>query len=257
MSSEETSYSKISIGGRTFKHLFGPVISRRLGVSLGVDMIPFKTCTLDCVYCECGATNRLSAEIKPWISAQEIIEELDTYLGLNPKIDVITFAGSGEPTLNSDLNKVIAHVKNRWSSFKTVLITNGTLLYKPQVRAAAIECDFVLPSLDAISEDVFRKINGPVSSISSKMVIDGLLEFAKEYRGQLWLEIFVLEGVNDTESELAGFREVLSRINPQRVQLNSLDRPGTCNWVKPASRERLEEIATYLSPLNVEIVARK
>ncbi len=146
-------------------------------------MVPFKTCTLDCVYCECGATNRLSSDIKPWIPAAEIIEELDAYLSLDPHIDVITFAGSGEPTLNSDLPKVIAHVKDRWPSFKTVLITNSTLLFNETVRDAAIVCDYVLPSLDAVSEDAFVRINGPVKSISAAMVVDGLISFAQKYHG--------------------------------------------------------------------------
>ncbi|MDR2577641.1 MAG: radical SAM protein [Chitinispirillales bacterium] len=238
-----------------YKHIYGPIRSRRLGNSLGVDMMPLKTCSLDCVYCECGATTELTAQRREYVSADSIIEEIDAYLANNPPPDYVTFGGSGEPTLNSGLGRIINHIKQRFPKQKLALLTNSTLLNNRQLRDDILPCDLILPSLDAVSADVFRKINKPAASITCADIIDGLKALSSEYKGMLWLEVFIAPGINDTDGEIAQFKEVISQINPTRVQLNSLDRPGTCGTLTAAPPASLTKIANQLKPLPVEIVA--
>ena len=155
-----------------YKHLFGPVNSRRLGVSLGVDMMPYKTCTLDCVYCECGSTSVLTTERKEYIGAEEIISELQEFLSAKPLLDYVTFGGSGEPTLNTALGKCIRFIKNNFPQYKVALLTNGTLFTNP-VQEESLLCDMVLPSVDAISDNVFNQINKPHRSLNTS-ILNGL-----------------------------------------------------------------------------------
>ncbi len=237
-------------------HLFGPVPSRRLGMSLGVDMVPFKTCTLNCVYCECGKTTELTAERKEYIPAQALINELDARLSTAPHLDVITFAGSGEPTLSTALSAVVNHVRTTYPQYKTAILTNSTLLHIREVRNTLMHIDYVLPSLDAVSQQTFEKINRPVATVSSTTVITGLIAFAKEYTGTLWVELFIVPGINDTNEELSLIKSVLEEIHPTRVQINTLDRPAPCEWVQPASQKQLSHIARFLLPLPVEIISR-
>jgi wyosine [tRNA(Phe)-imidazoG37] synthetase (radical SAM superfamily) len=240
----------------TYKHLFGPVQSRRLGRSLGVDMVPFKTCNCNCVYCECGPAKTVVNERKAYVPADELIGELDHYLSTRPALDYVTFAGSGEPTLNTALGEVIQYVKQSFSSYRTALLTNGMLLCQPDVRSEIMPVDLALPSLDAVSDDVFNRINRPFPGITARQMIDGLVAFSRMYKGQLWIEVFIVPGINDTPEELELFKHTLRAISPDRVQLNSLDRPGACDWVKAAAPARLSSIAVYLQPLPVEIISR-
>jgi wyosine [tRNA(Phe)-imidazoG37] synthetase (radical SAM superfamily) len=247
-------YGKYSM---KYKHLFGPVASRRLGFSLGVDMVPVKICNLNCVYCECGTTTSLSAERREWVRADEVIAELSDFLSSSPTIDVVTITGSGEPTLNTGLTAVIGFLKKNFPAYKTALLTNGTLLTLPDVRNAACLFDVVLPSLDAVSDAVFSRINRPHPLFDNKKIIAGIAEFSRGYRGVLWLEVFIVPGINDLPEELSALKDAAKSINPARVQLNTLDRPGACADVVPASAERLSEIASFFSPLAVEIVSRR
>jgi len=240
-----------------YKHIYGPIRSRRLGCSLGVDMMPLKTCSLDCVYCECGATTALTVERGEYIPTASIIAELDDWLAGNPPPDYVTFGGSGEPTLHSGLGDIIAHLKKRFPAQKLALLTNSTLLRDDSLRHNILPCDLILPSLDAISDDVFQKVNKPEASIDCAGIIDGLMLLSSEYKGQIWLEVFIAPGINDTADEIALFKSVITRINPGRVQLNSLDRPGTCASLATALAASLTEIARALEPLPVEIVARR
>lgn len=239
-----------------YAHLFGPVHSRRLGISLGVDMMPLKVCTLNCVYCECGETTELTAQRKEFISGKEIISELTDFLQNNPQIDYVTFGGSGEPTLNTALGDCVRFVKNKFSQYKTALLTNGTLFTDPEVRKDVLLFDLILPSLDAITDEAFSKVNRPESTLVNKDIIEGLVSLSSEYHGNLWVEVFIIPGLNDSAEELKLFKAELLRINPTRVQLNSLDRSGTCDWVKAATPQSLKEIAEFLSPLPVEIISR-
>jgi len=219
-------------------------------------MIPFKTCNCNCVYCECGGGKVVSHERREYIPAEEIIAELDHYLATSPPLDYVTFAGSGEPTLNTALGAVLQFVKVHYPQYRTALLTNGTLFHLPEVRAEALPFDLILPSLDAVTEEMFARINRPFPGCSVDTMIEGLVTFAHAYTGQLWVEVFIVPGSNDTASEITRFKEVLQRIQPARVQLNSLDRPGACDWVTTASVDSLQQIAEQLLPLPVEIISR-
>jgi wyosine [tRNA(Phe)-imidazoG37] synthetase (radical SAM superfamily) len=239
-----------------YAYLFGPVSSRRLGMSLGVDIVPAKICNLNCVYCECGPTRRTTNARKEYADASSIIAELRDFLSASPTLDFVTVTGSGEPTLNTGLLPVISFLKKDFPGYKTALLTNGTLLSEADVREAALKFDYVLPSLDAVSDEAFASVNRPDPRLRSGAVIVGIADFARAYRGVLWLEVFIVPGVNDSEKELLLLKEAATAINPARVQLNTLDRPGAVASVQPASGKRLAEIAEFFRPLPVEIVSR-
>ena len=240
-----------------YSYLFGPVQSRRLGVSLGIDVIHSKTCSLNCVYCECGKTTELTLERREYANTEKIIAELTNYLSGKPTLDYITFGGSGEPTLNTGTGRILRFLKESYPQYKCALLTNGTLLYLPEVREELLPFDIVLPSLDAVSDRVFAKVNRPHAKLLNRTIIQGIIDFRKAYKGLLWLEVFIVPGVNDTPEELALFKKSIMEINPDRVQLNSLDRPGACDWVEPATLDNLRKIAAFFSPLPVEIISRK
>jgi wyosine [tRNA(Phe)-imidazoG37] synthetase (radical SAM superfamily) len=240
-----------------YRYLFGPVQSRRLGVSLGIDLVETKRCSLDCVYCECGSTAELSLERAEHIPAHAIIAELNHILSGNPALDYITFGGSGEPTLNTAIGPVVRFIKSSYPQYKCALLANGTLLYLPEVRKDILPFDIVLPNLDAVSHTAFEKLNRPHKNLHNRTIIEGLIAFRREYAGTIWLEVFIVPGINDTPSEIALIRATALRIKPDRLQLNTLDRPGTCDWVKPAPLDRLQAIARDLAPLPVEIISRQ
>ena len=239
-----------------YHHLFGPVASRRLGISLGVDLVVHKICSLDCVYCECGKTTDLTPERRAYVSFDRVKEELDHYWAHNEDPDYITFSGSGEPTLNKEMGRVIDYIKDSRPGIRVAMLTNATLLTNPDVRRELARVDLLVPSLDAVSETAFRKINRPCAQLRAGDVARGIREMARGFKGEIWLEIFILPGVNDTQEELDLLRAEILKIQPHRVQLNTLDRPGTLSTIRPASREELESVATYLGMENLEIIAK-
>lgn len=240
-----------------FKFIFGPVPSRRLGRSLGIDLVPFKTCCLNCLYCECGKTTVQTLERKEYVPARAIIQEVDAFLSTVPSLDVITFAGSGEPTLNTALPALLRHVQSYYPQYKTALLTNGSLLYLEEVRQSLLTFDYVLPSLDAVRQETFERINQPPAGLDNRKVVEGLIAFSKIYRGILWVEVFIIPGVNDDEVELGLLKETLKKVKLDRVHLNTLDRPPAFAGVEPASSQRLHQIARFFAPLPVEIISRK
>jgi len=237
------------------RHIFGPVPSRRLGISLGVDIIPFKTCSLDCLYCECGRTNHLTIERRRFTDPAVILAELKAALAAIAHLDFITFSGSGEPTLNSDLGRLIRKIK-KLTSIPVAVLTNGTLLYLAEVRHDLLAADLVLPSLDAASMTGFQRLNQPHSGLDIARVIAGLARFRTQYRGQIWLEVFIVAAINDNAAELAALRRAIGRIKPDRVQLNTIDRPPACAEIRAASWETLEKIQRQWHDLPVEIIKR-
>jgi wyosine [tRNA(Phe)-imidazoG37] synthetase (radical SAM superfamily) len=237
------------------QHVFGPVPSRRLGISLGVDIIPFKTCSLDCLYCECGSTTRLTADRQRYFPPQRLLEELRKALPGIPHLDHITFSGSGEPTLNSDLGWFIAGIK-KMSPVPLAVLTNGTLLFREDVRRELLGADVVLPSLDAATAAGFARINQPCAELDLESIIAGMEAFRGEYSGKIWLEVFILKGVNDGDADLSALRLALQRIRPDKVQLNTLDRPPACPGVKSADFGLLERIRGQWTGLPVEIIKR-
>ncbi|MDY0174403.1 MAG: radical SAM protein [Bacteroidales bacterium] len=238
-----------------YKHLFGPVPSRRLGMSLGVDMVPKKVCSLDCIYCEVGKTTSLTAERAEYVPAHEIIAELEDFFKIHPDPEVITFSGYGEPTLNSAIGQVIDFIKSIRPHLPLALLTNGTLLFDKQVRKEILKVDYILPSLDAATEEVFQKINRPDSSLDLQAYIKALAHFRKDFAGQMWLEVFVVPGYNDTTQELDLLKEAILEINPHKVQLNTLDRPGTEGGIRSATCKELESIREYWDLPHLEIVS--
>ncbi len=237
-----------------YKYLFGPVPSRRLGMSLGVDLVPFKTCTYNCIYCECGKTTHLTINRKEYVPLKEVIAELKEYLDQKPALDFITFSGSGEPTLHSGIGKIIDFLKTEYPNYKICLLTNGSLFHLEDLRKEVASVDLIIPSLDAVSDTAFRKINRPAPQLNPQKIINGLGSLRKEYPGPIWLEIFIVPGLNNTKPELKALKEAIQKIRPDKVQLNTLDRPGTEDWINPASREELETIASYFGSTKVEII---
>jgi len=223
------------------KYLYGPVPSRRLGISLGVDLIPYKICSFNCIYCECGKTTNLSIKRKEFKPVNEIIKELDEYLNEKPELDYITFSGSGEPTLYLHLGQIINFIKNNYSNYKLALLTNSSLLYNPNLRNELTKLDLIVPSLDSVIENNYKKINRPHNDISLDKIINGLISLRKEFDGKILLEIFIIPGINDTDDEFVGFKNIIDKIKPDRVQLNTLDRPGTEKWVEPADEKILKK----------------
>jgi len=238
-----------------YKHLFGPVPSRRLGMSLGIDLIPKKVCSLDCVYCEVGKTTKLTLDRMEYVKYSQVIAELKQFMSNDPKIDYITFSGSGEPTLNSRIGDVINYIRKEYPDVKIAVLTNGTLLFDQKLRTELLQADVILPSLDAASQSAFEKINRPDSNLKIETYIQSLIDLRKEYKGNIWLEIFLLKGYNDSKDELDLLKNAILKINPDSIQLNTLDRPGTVAGLIPLSKNELQEIIDYWNLPHVEIIA--
>ncbi|BDU50869.1 radical SAM protein [Haliovirga abyssi] len=238
-----------------YKYIFGPVPSRRLGVSLGIDLVMSKTCNLNCVYCECGKTDKLYNERKEYVNAEEVLNEVKDFLDKKPYLDYITFSGSGEPTLNSKLGYLIDEIK-KITDTKIAILTNGTLFYNDKLIEEVKNADVIVPSLDAVSEEIFYKINRPNKELKIEKIINGLVNLRKNYKGKINLEIFIIDKLNDTKEELDKFKDVILKINPDKVQLNSLDRPPVESWVKPVEIDKLNEIIKYWGLDNVEVIKK-
>jgi len=233
--------------------IFGPVPSRRLGFSLGIDTIPFKTCSLDCIYCQLGRTTNKTMERKEYIASEDILREIEGILKQRKRIDYITFSGSGEPTLNFKMGTMITQIK-KLTSIPVAILTNGTLLCQSKVREELMEADLVIPSLDAVSEEIFEKINRPYHSLKINEVIGGIDAFSQEFRRKIWLEIMLVKGVNDFPGEIKRMAEVTKKMKLDKIQLNTVIRPPAEEFAQPVSIEDLEKIKRILGK-KCEIVA--
>ncbi len=236
------------------KYLFGPVNSRRFGRSLGIDLLPAKVCTMNCVYCECGETDVCTDEDQEYVPTEAVMRELDAYLSDSPQLDAITFAGSGEPTLHSGIGEIIDFIKKKYPHYRVVVLTNGSLLWRDDVRAGILHADVIVPSLDAISQEVFAKINRPLKQLDPQRIIEGLVKLRKEFVGQIYLEVFIVPHINDSSQELTLIRDAALRIRPDAVQLNTLDRPGAVKELETADRTLLEFVRDFFKPLPVDII---
>lgn len=236
-------------------HLFGPVHSRRLGRSLGIDLVPLRTCTYNCVYCEYGTIPALCTRRRTFYPEQEVIADLEECLSRSPPLDHLTFSGPGEPTLSLSVGPVICFLKKRFPQYRVAVLTNGCLLNDPDVRHDLLSADVVLPTLSSVNDQTFRSIHRPAPGVSLKAILEGLVQFRKEYHGEIWLEVFIIPGLNTTDAELAGIRNILMEICPDRVQLNTLDRPGTESWVRAADAAELNRIAAILDYPNTDNLA--
>jgi wyosine [tRNA(Phe)-imidazoG37] synthetase (radical SAM superfamily) len=234
------------------RHIYGPVPSRRLGRSLGIDPVPFKTCTYDCIYCQLGRTTNKTVERKESVAIKDILAELDRKLVTNPALDFITIAGSGEPTLNLRIGDLIGGIKDRTRTPVAVL-TNGSLLWMPEVREALAGADLVIPSLDGGDEALFRHVNRPHPDISFEPMVQGIAQFKAQFRGTVWLEVFLLAGATGIPSEVEKIAALVGRIRPERVQLNTVCRPPAEEYACGVDAGQLARLGKLI-PGPVEVI---
>jgi len=235
-------------------YCFGPVRSRRLGLSLGVDVLPRKSCNLNCVYCELGPTLKYTTRISEYIPIENILKELEVTLTSSKKIfDYLTFTASGEPTLYSKLGDLIDRAKNL-SPKPITILTNATTVMVPEVRETLCKADILLPSLDAATQDTFIKINRPAPNIKISEIIEGLSKLRKKFKGKIWLEILLVKDINDTDKELLELKKAIEKIEPDKVQLNTVARPPADGSAKALSQNTLKEISNFLGPTTEVIV---
>lgn len=232
--------------------LYGPVSSRRLGRSLGVNLFPRKICSLDCLYCEAGPTADLTLERKEWVPFTEVCKQLDGFLKENPELDYITFSGRGEPTLYSRLGELLVFLKQNYGQYKTAVLTNSTLLPNPRVREELMAADLLVPSLDAASPTAFDSLDKPHPDLDLQQIIQGIQSLGKEFSGLFWLEIFLAPGINTEPGELEKLRQTVLSIQPRRIHLNSLDRRAWDSRIQPLSQETLNRIASLFAPVPVD-----
>jgi len=232
-------------------HVFGPVPSRRLGRSLGVDLVPFKTCSYDCIYCQLGRTTCKTVERKEWVPLDEVVAQVRDKLSTGP--DYITLSGSGEPTLYSRLSELVASLEGM-TKIPVAILTNGSLLWDKDVQEGLAEADLVIPSLDAGDDSLFRHVNRPHESISFERMVEGLVEFRGRFAGACWLEVFLLGGMTAIPAEVDKIAKLVERIRPDRVQLNTVTRPPAEDFALPVSRKDMERFAARLGE-RAEVIA--
>ncbi len=235
------------------QYLYGPVPSRRLGRSLGVDIVPFKVCTLDCIYCQLGKTTEKTTERKEYVPADAVLAELRPRLAQGLDADFITISGSGEPTLNLKLGRIIDEIK-KITDIPVAVLTNGTLLGDKSVRADCAGADLILPSLDGADAQTFERINHPDHNISIENVISGLCALRNEFAGRIWLEVFLIEGINTSREQIADIKAAAERIGPDKIQLNTAVRPTAEPGVNGLGPKKLAAIAKRIGE-NCEVIA--
>jgi wyosine [tRNA(Phe)-imidazoG37] synthetase (radical SAM superfamily) len=221
-----------------FRYVYGPVPSRRLGRSLGLDLVPFKTCTYDCIYCQLGRTTKKTIERKEYVAVEEVLAELKRKLAAGAAPDYISLAGSGEPTLNAGIGDLIVKIQGL-TDIPVAVLTNGSLLWMPEVQDALMAADLVLPSLDAGDERLFRYVNRPHGKISFERMVDGIAAFTARFPGKVWLEVFLLAGVTGIPSEAKKIATLAKRTGPARVQLNTVSRPPAEGFALPLSTDQM------------------
>ena len=249
----ETGVRRLIVSTRSFRYIYGPVPSRRLGRSLGIDLVPFKTCTYDCVYCHLGRTTNKTLERKQYVAVEKVMAELEQKLSEKDIPDYISLAGSGEPTLNSGIGDLIGRIK-AMTNIPVAVLTNGSLLWMSEVQDALMAADLVLPSLDAGDEYLFRYVNRPHEDISFEQMVDGLAAFAKCFSGEIWLEVLLLAGVTGMPSEAKKIAAFAKRIGASRVQLNTASRPPAEDFSFPLSTEKMLVLKDFF-PGRVDIIS--
>jgi wyosine [tRNA(Phe)-imidazoG37] synthetase (radical SAM superfamily) len=231
------------------KYIYGPVRSRRLGLSLGVSLIPYKTCTFDCVYCQLGQTTLKTTERKEYVSTAEILAELKSWLDHNrqqaQQLQYITFAGYGEPTLNPKIGQLIEEIK-KLTPAPVAVITNSSLLTDPSVRRQLLGADLIVPSLDAATPELFEKIDRPHADIRLDKIVDSLIDLRGEFKGKIWLEVMLIKGLNDSLAHIHQLKEAADRINPDKIQLNSPVRAKPDSCVTAVDKDKLAEFKKIL-----------
>ena len=232
-------------------YVFGPVPSRRLGRSLGVDLVPYKTCSFDCIYCQLGGTTRKTLKRRLWVPVNAVLQQLESYLPSKP--DYITLGGSGEPTLHSQIGELIARIKTL-TDIPVAVLTNGSLFWQKEVRNQILAADLVLPSLDAGNEETFFAINRPHMDLKLDKIIQGLVDLRRDFRGAYWLEVLLVEGINSQPPALDNLIACIKHIEPDRIQINTAIRPPAETALVGMSRSKLAELALRFGP-HAEVIA--
>ena len=243
-----------------YKHVFGPVPSRRLGISLGVDLVVSKSCNLNCIFCECGATKKIQLERQRFKDMNEILEEISTVLkDIQP--DYITFSGSGEPTLSLDLGNISKAIKEDLKyEGKICLITNSLLLADENLMKELEYIDLIVPTLNTLTQDIFEKIVRPDYRTSVEEIRKGFINLNKsKYKGKIWIEIFILENINDNDKNFVDIANFLKseNIRYDKIQLNTIDRVGAERDLKAISFEKISRAKKILEENglnNIEII---
>jgi wyosine [tRNA(Phe)-imidazoG37] synthetase (radical SAM superfamily) len=236
-----------SAGSSKQGFVYGPVPSRRLGFSLGVDILPFKTCTLDCVYCQLGPSSRTTVRRRAFFDPKAVLRQVRKAVASGARIDHITFSGSGEPTLNSSLGEIIRGIKKE-TRIPVVVLTNGTLLHRKDVRRDLRDADVVVPNLDAATPGLFARVNRPDKALQLDRMLEGLAAFRREFKGKIWLEIMLVAGANDTPAHVRKLGKIIAAVGADRVQLNTVVRPPAERSARPLSEARMKSIAKTLGP---------
>jgi wyosine [tRNA(Phe)-imidazoG37] synthetase (radical SAM superfamily) len=236
-----------------YRYVYGPVFSRRLGRSLGIDLVPFKTCSYDCIYCQLGRTTKKTVSREEYLPVSCVLSEWKRKLAAGLAADYITLAGSGEPTLNSGIGAVIRGIKAS-TDIPVAVLTNGSLLWEREVQDALLPADLVIPSLDAGEEQLFRLINRPHSGIAFDAMVDGLIEFTARFPGKVWLEVFLLDGLTGVPSIVEKISFLARQIAPARVQLGTVYRPPAETTARPLAPEQMRALSALFPP-GVEILS--
>lgn len=235
------------------KYIFGPVPSRRMGRSLGISPIPKKTCNYSCVYCQLGRTNKMTNKRKEYFLLEDILSEFDSNHN-EDNYDVVTIVGEGEPTLYSRLGELITEIKKR-SKKPVAVITNGALLYDKDVRKELMNADIVLPSLDSYNEEIFKKVDRPYARLKFKEVWQGLVDFTKEYNGQIYMELMLMNGINDDEKSLFEFKNLLNQIRYDKLYINTPIRPPAEKYIEESSKESIQNAVKILNGISIDMLS--
>ncbi len=235
-----------------YKHLFGPVPSRRFGRSLGIDLTPFKTCSFDCIFCQLGRTTRLTTDRSQYIPLKQVLAELDDWKKSDGTADIITLAGSGEPTLHSGFGEIIQYARSL--GFPVALLTNGSLLHFPEVREAAAKADIVKVSLSAWDDESLKTINRPSTEVDFKKLIAGERQFRNEFKGRLFVEVFVLHGINSAPEQIAAIARIAETLSADKIQLNTCVRPPAESLAQAESQQNLLRLSGLFKP-TAEVIA--
>lgn len=236
---------------KMYKYLYGPVPSRRLGRSLGVDLVPHKICTYDCIYCQLGKTTNKTIERRDFVPVQDVLSELKKKLSTGIACDYISIAGSGEPTLHASIGEIVGKIK-QITTIPVTVLTNGSLLFVPEVRESLMKADIVIPSLDAGDDHLFQYVNRPHKDIAFEQMVQGLIDFSQQFTGRIWLEVLLVSGITGMLPEVKDIAAWTNKIRIEKVQLNTVSRPAYEDFASPVDVKQLHKFAGLFScPVDV------
>lgn len=236
---------------KNYKHIFGPVPSRRMGLSVGISPIPDGHCNYSCIYCQLGRTHNMTNKREEYFNCEEIVGEFKEYLKDLKKYDVVTIVGEGEPLLYKNIGKLILEIQ-KLTDKPVAVITNGALLAEEEVREQLLNADIVLPSFDAANNEIYKKINRPHGSIDFEKSYEGLVEFSKKYKGQLWIEIMIIKDLNDSEEALYEIKKMLEKVEYDKIYINSPVRPPAEKFVKETGKDKFQKAIDILGGVSID-----